>query len=97
VQIIKATLLNQNMVVIEWAWRQQGFVVAANNPLAITSLSDLAHKKARLIDRQSGTGSKVLLDYLLDQEKIAGGKADAGIAVASVAKQLRLDFTPADN
>ena len=71
VPIIKATLQNQNMVVIEWAWRQQGLVVAANNPLAITSLSDLACKKARLIDRQEGAGSKVLLDYLLDQEKIA--------------------------
>ncbi len=71
VPIIKATLQNQNMVVIEWAWRQQGLVVAANNPLALTSLSDLACKKARLIDRQEGAGSKVLLDYLLDQEKIA--------------------------
>jgi len=50
---------------------QQGLVVAASNPLTITSLSDLTCKKARLIDRQEGTFSKVLLDYLLDQEKIA--------------------------
>ena len=69
--IIKATLQNQSMVVIEWAWRQQGLLVAANNPLGIHSLSDLVRKNARLIDRQEGAGSKVLLDCLLDRDKIA--------------------------
>jgi putative molybdopterin biosynthesis protein len=43
----------------------------AANPLAVGSLADLAGKKARLIDRQEGAGSRVLLDYLL-----AGGKID---------------------
>ncbi len=71
VPLIKSTLKSQDIVVIEWAWRQQGLVVAPGNPLAVGSLADLAGKKARLIDRQEGAGSRVLLDYLL-----AGGKID---------------------
>ncbi|MCL7422050.1 MAG: helix-turn-helix transcriptional regulator [Methylobacter sp.] len=116
VPLIKSTLKSQDIVVIEWAWRQQGLVVAPGNPLAVGSLADLAGKKARLIDRQEGAGSRVLLDYLLAGKNIdrsdlnivnklarteldvgltiAGGKADAGIAVASVARQLHLDFIP---
>jgi putative molybdopterin biosynthesis protein len=114
--IVKSSLLEDEAVVVEWAWREQGLVVAKGNPLRIRSLADLAAKKARLIGRQQGSGSRILLDYLLEKAGldsagldfadkpartelevgliISSGKADAGIAVASVAKQLHLDFIP---
>ncbi|MGR8940823.1 MAG: substrate-binding domain-containing protein [Gammaproteobacteria bacterium] len=114
--IVKSTLLEHEAVVLEWAWREQGLVVAKGNPLGIRSLADLTAGKARVIGRQHGSGSRILLDYLLDRSglesdefdfadkpartelevglTITSGKADAGIAVASVAKQLHLDFIP---
>jgi len=116
VPIIKSTLQGQDIVVLEWAWREQGLIVAQGNPLGIHALTDVASKKAKLIDRQNGAGSKILLDYLLekagiDKEQISiankpartemdvgltisNGKADVGIAVASVARQLHLGFIP---
>jgi len=116
VPIIKSTLQGQDIVVLEWAWREQGLIVAQGNPLGIQALPDVVAKKAKLIDRQSGAGSKILLDYLLEKADInkeqisiadkpartemdvgltiSNGKADVGIAVASVAKQLHLGFIP---
>lgn len=104
------------MVLIEWAWREQGLVLAAGNPLGIASLADLERKNARVVLRQSEAGSRILFDYLLAANGIDGsclhmlaevarsesdlalavleGRADAGLAVAAVARQHRLDFLP---
>lgn len=62
---VKQALSDRNVVLIEWAWRRQGLVVAAGNPLAISSLSDLARTKARVVLRQDGAGSRVLFERLL--------------------------------
>jgi putative molybdopterin biosynthesis protein len=52
-------------VAIQWAWREQGLIVAPGNPLAIKNLEDVASKKSRLIRRQDDAGSHVLLTRLL--------------------------------
>jgi putative molybdopterin biosynthesis protein len=113
---VQEMLAERNVVLIEWAWRQQGLVVAAGNPLGISSLEDLVALKARVVLRQEGAGSRLLLDRLLAGAGIAAGSlttaelpvrsetdvglailegaADAGLAVASVAKSLKLDFVP---
>lgn len=54
-------------VVIEWAWREQGLIVAAGNPLGIKRLSDLYRPGVRFVGRQEGSGSRALLEYLLRQ------------------------------
>lgn len=103
-------------VLVEWAWRDQGLVLAAGNPLGIRSLEDLRLKKARVVTRQHEAGSQLLLVHLLSAAGIRlgdldvaahparsetdlalavlEGKADAGVAVAAVARQFRLDFIP---
>lgn len=113
---VREMLAERNVVLIEWAWRQQGLVVAAGNPLGLASLADLAERKARVVLRQEGAGSRLLLDRLLEEAGIAAaavvraavtvrsetdvglaileGTADAGLAVASVARSLKLDFVP---
>ncbi len=113
---VREVLAERNVVLIEWAWRQQGLVVASGNPLGLGSLDDLVTKKARVVFRQEGAGSRLLLDRLLTQTGIAAealtsvqvpvrsetdvglaileGSADAGLAVASVARSLKLDFVP---
>jgi len=70
------------------AW-QQGLMVAAGNPKRIQSVSDLANPNVTMINRQTGSGSRSLLDRLLNQQGIppmalAGYGREAGghLAVA---------------
>ena len=58
-------------VLIEWARRQQGLMLAPDNPLGIEGLADVAARGARLIDRQPGAGSHLLLDRLLQRAGVA--------------------------
>ncbi|MGH8847743.1 MAG: substrate-binding domain-containing protein, partial [Polaromonas sp.] len=50
---------------IGFAHRQQGLIVAKNNPLGIVSLTDLKQPGLRYVNRAEGTGTRVLLDELL--------------------------------
>ena len=52
---------------IGFAQRSQGLMVAAGNPLGITSLHDLARPGLRFVNRAIGTGTRLLLDELLQQ------------------------------
>jgi putative molybdopterin biosynthesis protein len=59
-----------DVVLVKWARREQGLVVASDNPLKIKSLSDLQKKKARVIPRQPHAGSYLLLLELLGQSRM---------------------------
>jgi putative molybdopterin biosynthesis protein len=48
----------------------QGLIVAPGNPKAIDSLEALAHKDVLFINRQRGSGTRVLLDYELKRRDI---------------------------
>ncbi|MFQ5784481.1 MAG: substrate-binding domain-containing protein [Alphaproteobacteria bacterium] len=111
---VRDGLAGLGVVVVEWAWREQGLVLAPGNPLGIAVLGDLAARGARVARRQDGAGSQLLLVHLLAEAGLAPadldllpeparsetelglavleGKADAGLAVAAVARRLRLDF-----
>jgi len=56
--------------VIHLAYRQQGFILPQGNPRGITGLSDLVRDEIRFINRQRGSGTRVLLDYLIEKEGI---------------------------
>jgi putative molybdopterin biosynthesis protein len=45
--------------------REQGFIVPPGNPKRITSLQDLTGKGLRFVNRQRGSGTRVLLDFHL--------------------------------
>ena len=53
--------------------REQGLILAKGNPDQIRSLSDLADKKLPFINRQAGSGTRILLDYKLKELKISPG------------------------
>jgi putative molybdopterin biosynthesis protein len=59
--------------VIVLVGRQQGLLVASGNPKSIQSLADLARQDVTYINRQSGAGTRVLLDYHLRQLGISPG------------------------
>ena len=60
--------------IIGFARRSQGLMVARGNPLALHSLQDLVRQQARFSSRALGTGTRVLLDELLAQEKISAAR-----------------------
>lgn len=62
-----------DLVLIEWARRRQGLVIAAGNPLGLEDPADLPRRGARLIHRQQGAGAEVLLQHLLQRTGIDVG------------------------
>ena len=64
-------LPNVRPVVVNLFHRDLGFVVAHKNPLRIRGFEDLAKKEVRLINRQKGSGTRVLLDHHLRRLKIS--------------------------
>jgi len=57
-------------VVIRLFQREQGLIVKKHNPKGIKSLRDVVEKKATFINRNQGSGTRLLLDYLLNQAEI---------------------------
>lgn len=55
---------------VECVYRQQGFIVAPQNPKGIASLSDLTKPGMRYVNRQRGSGTRILCDYICKQENI---------------------------
>lgn len=63
-------LRHKTLRLIHFATRQQGLMVARGNPLRIRALADLAETKARFVNRQPGSGTRLFFDYLLATHKI---------------------------
>ena len=52
---------------VQLVFRDQGFMVSHGNPKGIKGVEDLIRKDIRFVNRQSGSGTRVLLDYRLKQ------------------------------
>jgi molybdate-binding protein len=66
-------------VVIAFARREQGLIVASGNPLRLTDLRSVAERRARIALRPEGAGAQLLLMALL---------AKAGLVPAALAKVM---------
>jgi len=88
---VRRQLAGQPVVVLEWARRRQGLIVAPDNPLGLGSARDL--KRRRVMGRQREAGAFVLLERLLEgadlnvseirmHEAPARTEADVAAAVA---------------
>ena len=58
---------------LECVYRQQGLMVAPGNPLGIGSLADLAREGRRYVNRQKGSGTRILADYVCKRDGINTG------------------------
>jgi len=65
---IKKHFPELKVVILNLAHREQGLIVKKGNPLGIKSLKDLAEKKVSFVNRQEGSGTRVLLDYRLKED-----------------------------
>jgi len=55
---------------IRFALREQGLMLAAGNPKRVRGTPDLARKGVRFINRQRGSGTRLLFDQLLSEQAI---------------------------
>ncbi len=60
--------------IIGFTRRTQGLMVAKGNPLGLHGLAQLADDGVRFVNRAPGTGTRVLLDELLKQQRVARGR-----------------------
>lgn len=79
-------------VLIGFAVREQGMLVAAGNPMGINSLADARAKRARPIVRPGGAGAQQLLLALLQRENVSisdFGKALEAPTGPDIAQMIR--------
>lgn len=60
------------VVVVGLVNREQGLIIPEGNPKGLKGLDDLAGGAIRIVNRQRGAGTRVLLDYHLDKLGIDG-------------------------
>jgi putative molybdopterin biosynthesis protein len=65
ISYIKKYLPDQKVWLINLVMRDQGLIVPKGNPKKISSIEDLKDKKLRFINRQPGSGTRILMDYKL--------------------------------
>ena len=65
-------LNDKQHALVHLAYRTQGLFIAKGNPLEVQGLSDLTRKDVRFVNRQSGSGTRVLLELFLAKNRIAG-------------------------
>ncbi|MCL5290049.1 MAG: molybdopterin biosynthesis protein [Bacillota bacterium] len=70
VSYVQRLLGDRPVVLLNLVYRRQGLMVAKGNPLNIKGLEDLAREGVRFINRQRGAGTRILLDYRLQQLNI---------------------------
>ncbi len=73
VSYIEQHLAGRPVVLVHLAGRVQGLIVPPGNPLGLATLADLARPDVLYVNRQRGSGTRVLLDYELRKLGIEPG------------------------
>ncbi|MDA1349367.1 MAG: molybdopterin biosynthesis protein, partial [Chloroflexi bacterium] len=81
---VRRYLKGQDVVVVHLVGRVQGLMVTHGNPKGVSTLSDLAEDGMSFVNRQRGSGTRVLLDYRLK---------GLGIEPAQIAGYEREEYT----
>ena len=59
------TRLNEKAVLVKGYRREQGMVVMKGNPLKIRSFSDIVAKNVKFVNRNSGSGTRILIEKMM--------------------------------
>ncbi len=76
ISYIQKHLKGTDVRLVHLVMRDQGLMVPPGNPKGIQGLEDLVREDVRLINRQGGSGTRILLDYRLKQLGIAPARID---------------------
>ncbi len=66
-------LEGKNFSLIHVAKRAQGLLVAKGNPKGIKGIEDIARKDVKFVNRQMGSGTRILVDMMLKEKGIDRG------------------------
>jgi len=87
---VKRIFPGVEMIIVHFIYRIQGLMVAEGNPKQIKGLEDLRRPDITMVNRQKGSGTRVLLDLKLQEMGISPGdrkgyqhELDTHLAVAS--------------
>ncbi len=69
VEVLKK-YFNDEVVLLKGIKREQGFMIRKDNDKKITSIADLKREDVTFINRQKGSGTRILFDYLLSENHI---------------------------
>lgn len=75
---------NGGAVLVRGVVRKQGLIVAGGNPLGVRGIADIARRGVSYVNRQKGSGTRILLDFLLEKN---------GISAESVYGYTREEYT----
>jgi putative molybdopterin biosynthesis protein len=88
----------RDAVLIAFCRREQGFLVAPGNPLKLSSIADVAAKRARITMRPKGAGAQLLLltllhraEYTFDQLTVVSPVSPTGPDIAQAVRVGRAD------
>jgi putative molybdopterin biosynthesis protein len=70
VPYVRQWLPNLPLVLVNLTYRQVGLMVAPGNPRGLAAVKDLARDDITFVNRQAGSGTRVLLDFLLQQQGV---------------------------
>jgi excisionase family DNA binding protein len=97
VDAVRGNAALTDSVLIAFARREQGLLVAPGNPLALASLADVSARRARLALRPKGAGAQLLLLAFLHRanigldELVAGPVCPTGPDIAQAIRSSRAD------
>jgi putative molybdopterin biosynthesis protein len=70
VPFVEQYLKDQDIVLVQFLKREQGWIVPKGNPEKIHSFKDIIEKELIYVNRQRGAGTRMLFDYLLKNDAI---------------------------
>ncbi|CAB1072140.1 Molybdopterin molybdenumtransferase (EC / Periplasmic molybdate-binding domain [Olavius algarvensis Delta 1 endosymbiont] len=71
VSYVTKYLPGNDVKLVNLVYRDQGLIVGRGNPKGITGIEDLARNDISFINRQPGSGTRILLDYRLNRVGIS--------------------------
>ena len=71
---VRRYVKGRDVVVINLVRRVQGLIVQPGNPRSLASLDDLARDGVTYVNRQRGSGTRVLLDYMLRERGLSADR-----------------------
>jgi putative molybdopterin biosynthesis protein len=76
ISYVRRYLPQVETIVVALVGREQGLITAAGNPLHLESLEQIAGSKVAFVNRQRGSGTRLLLDYHLGKLGVAAASID---------------------
>lgn len=71
---IEKYLAKEEVALVKGVKREQGFIVAKGNPKHICSIQDLKRADVSFVNRQKGSGTRILTDFLLKKSGIGSSE-----------------------